>query len=187
MDNPFKNVDPLKEKKKEPQSMTEIAERVGFKPDVVFNIAGTTFRDDETGIKRQDILKECREIHARYGDIIPIFRPEPKNKFDVHAIAIYLPTRDTAAGELEQYLKVGYVPRRYCSMCRTSWGGKKADDKNCVDCGYSTDKDPATYLNEYIRSKMYDDGILIPEYKSRVVWISDDASGRSIGARIVVS
>jgi hypothetical protein len=180
----------------------EAKEQLGFHPDVLANVVGCTFKDeDHPGFTRQDHLKAAGGLLSRYGNAggrlhfpAKVFH-DAGNKFDKSAMGIMVPTVDSASGELSVWRQVGFIATRQCHNpeCFHSWGGKQKSLLACPKCGHEA-SDSKSYFNIVVCDLFKEASIteLLSTDSEKddtpiqfgLVWISYGSSGRSLGMRM---
>lgn len=124
-------------------------DNLGFIPSLIFSAAGVTFEN------RQTLVFEISKLLNLKPPVK--FIAEPDNEFDPSAIGIHVGiSKDQMTGKWT-YAQIGYVPRRFCSTCKSSFGGKYADSETCPFCNKKFD--PIVYFNEYIKAKLSEDNV----------------------------
>lgn len=165
--------------------MKDENKRFGFDPTLYCQVAGVV----AGGQDRQDILRRASvfvsKVHTlTYWNSGLYLEPEPTNQYDENAIKVWVATA-LRQNEFTEPLHVGYIPKRVCTKCFHSWGGKKADRPACPECDESMNHTQLTFLNWYINTHFYKRGVGI--YVA-VDWIAQGKQpGSSWGCRLALA
>lgn len=156
-------------------------ERVGFAPDLVVDVVGTTFSDETTGISRQVYLAEALSVLRNTGSLPIKIEHQTDNKYDDYAAAVIVPTKTNKEASYEEERQVGFLPRKFCWSCFQSSTGKNARNPLCVECGeaFSEDNNP---FNKYILDKLKDGKIV----GLGTVWITEKTEQKNAGMRLAI-
>lgn len=174
----------------------EAEEKLGFFPDVLANVVGCTFKDeDHPGFTRQDHLRAASGLAGRYGTLpITVFH-DANNKFDKSAMGVMVPTIDDASGKLDVYRQVGFISTRQClnPECFHSWGGRQKSLTACPKCGHDA-SNTKSFFNVVVCDlfKKASLSLLTSAGSGKdespiqfgLVWISYGSNGRNLGMRV---
>lgn len=93
---------------------THRIKRIGFKPDVLIQVVGTSYEN------RQSMLKRVHPWCSIDQTPPAFLEREPKNNYDPGAVAVYIGTFMEDGDWM--YEHVGYLPRDYSIPCRATNG-----------------------------------------------------------------
>jgi len=133
-------------------------EKLGFEPTVYVNLAGVVLGGQE----RQEVLRlasvfvTARTTLTQMNDGIRIYRDQ-KNPYDSHAVQVWLATRKEQ-GRFTQHRMAGFIPRRLCTNCWKSFGGKHAEALQCPYCHGPLNLQPMSWINKYLCERYFDVG-----------------------------
>jgi hypothetical protein len=147
--------DGLDENRKEALKLTKL----GFQPVIYANVAGVVAGGED----RQDILRQAsafvtaRSTLSLWNGGLMLY-PDKQNKFDRYAIQVWLATA-MVNGRLGSLRLAGFIPRRACTNCWKSFGGKDAEVLQCPYCHGPLNGQPMSWLNKFICENYYDKGL----------------------------
>jgi hypothetical protein len=149
-----------------------------LKPKTVFPVSGVTFEGRQGALALLAAAFAEGQKFSNYNGGLEL-RPEPENKFDKHAVAIWA----KVGGEFQP---IGYVPKYSCPACGqfiqvNRRGGDKHGPEACHGCGISFVNMTQQNLNRWICDNFV--------AKSRpmacgLVWAGQGRRGSSFGARV---
>lgn len=124
--------------------------KLGFWPDIYCNVAGVV----AGGQDRQNILR-LASVFVTEKTTLTIdngglqLYPDPQNQYDPHAIQVWLAItlRD---GKFTNLRCAGFIPRRICTNCKKSFGGKHAEALQCPYCHGPLNMQPISWLNKHM-------------------------------------
>jgi hypothetical protein len=91
------------------------------------------------------------------------------NKFDKYAIEVRLATRYDNGYTWHQC--VGFIPRRLCTKCSKSFGGKHSQNLVCPYCAADLSNDRMSWFNKFIVERYADRSVPI---NYAVWWINQN-------------
>lgn len=133
-------------------------QKLGFQPTMFVNLAGVVAggQERQTTLRMASAFVTATTTLTQLNDGVRMYR-DAQNQYDPHAVQVWLATA-MQEGRMTGHKMAGFIPRRICTNCWKSFGGRHAEALQCPFCHGPLNHQPMSWINRYLCEKYFDVG-----------------------------